>query len=152
MCYNVPKYPHVANFLSHRYNLQYLSTANSCVCIYPFSPMCPKVWCTAITSCYCDCMCLYVSMFLCVTNGLRHTAIYTFFSLQLLLHIAVCVNVPSIANSCVCMYPFSPMWPMAGYTTTTSETDCSLCTYVSLCAHVPPYGQWVESKLKLLIL
>ena len=54
------------------YGQYFLSIANTCVYV-PMSPMCPKVRYTAITSCYCKLMCLYVPMCLPMTNGLGHS-------------------------------------------------------------------------------
>ena len=134
-----------------------------CVCMCPFSPMWPKIWYTtkiyetvrsmythvsvcahgppyghwfesklkpSIHDVHCELMGMYVPMCPHVGTGCRHR-----YNLQYVL---------STVNFCDGMCPFSPIWPMVWYTTTTSETGFSLYTHVSVYAYVPPYGLWFE--------
>ena len=122
-----------------------------CVCMCPFSPMWPKIWYTtkiyetvrsmythvsvcahgppygqwfesklkpSIHDVHCELMGMYVPMCPHVGTGCRHR-----YNLQYVL---------STVNFCDGMCPFSPIWPMVWYTTTTSETGFSLCTHVSV--------------------
>ena len=70
-------------------------------------------------------MCLYLPICQNDPNYLSHI-----YNLQYLLY---------IVNSCVCMCPCDPMWPMVWYKSKTFETVCSFWTHVSLHAHVANY-------------
>ena len=119
--------PHMAKGLNHRYYFQYwLSIVYSCVSMCKCAPMWPMIWYIPVTS---ETVCLlqthvsfYVPMCPHVANGLSHS-----YNLQYLLH---------IVNSCVCMWPFAPMWPIIWYTSITSKTDFPLWIHVFVCSHV----------------
>ena len=78
-------------------------------------------------------MCLIVSMYPHVANGLKHT--YNTWGWLF------------IVRLCVCMCPCAPMWSMIWFTAVTSNTQYTLCTHVSACAHVPQCGQWLDTCL-----
>ena len=84
---------------------------------------------------HCELMCMYVPMCPHVGIGSRNSHYLQY--------------VLSTVNSPMCMYvPIFPYLANGLIHTTTSETGCSLCTSVSVYAHVPTYGQWFKSKLK----
>ena len=102
-----------------------------CIHVPPYGQLFESKLKPSIHDVHCKLMCMYVPICPHVGTGWSHSH-----NLQYVLY---------TVNSCVCMCPFSPIWPMVWYTTTTTETGCSLCNHLSVCAHVPPYGQFIES-------
>ena len=167
MCPHVSMCPLVANGFIHTYKLRHwLLIVSSCVPVCPCAPMWPMVWDTGITFNAYHTLCTHVSVcahvppcgqwfhkyletqtmvvdcelvcpcvFMCpnVANGLRNS-----YNLQCLSY---------IVHSRVCMYLHASMWPMVLYILIDSGTGCWLCTHVSVCSHVPPWGQWFDTYL-----
>ena len=56
-------------------------------------------------------------------------------------------DTPMTSDTSLPLWTHVPMWPMVWYIPSNSETGCSLWAHVSVCAHVPPCGQWFDTYL-----
>ena len=175
MCMYVPISPHVPEGLVLSYNLlllwlhvsvciymplcnqwvetQLFTHSSVCNCYYTLQcvSMCPPLQthvyvCTHFPPCgqwfdsqlqplrlvvHCVLMCQYVPMYPHMASSLSQS-----WNLQYMM---------SIENPWVCMYPCAPMWVMVVDSAIISNICYPLWTHVSECAHVPPYGQFIES-------